>query len=385
MRRAAAAAADSTTLQVGALTAAVTFLSAFMKNVGTLGIFMPIAIQAAERSQRPPSLYLMPLAFGSLVGGTITQIGTSPNLLISAVRQEVMGQPYRLVRLHPGRAAAIHHRGGVPQRRLAADPAGPARAAPSAENDVPDRGLHDRGAAPRGLAAGGQDRRRLGGAGRRATCRSRPSSASTIAAISPAGTGRCSPATCWCCRATRWRSSRWWIRRGSKLARRRRNRRAQRRATGRRARDGRGGRRRPTRRWSAGRPEELRLRQRYEVNLLALAAPAGAAATRLRHAGSASATSWCCKAGGNRMPETLSRLGCLPLAERNLALGRPDRGLIPRSGPGRRRSALITARLWPCRARLLRRRRAGGAVRRRSRPRRPTSPSSGRSSSCWPA
>jgi len=88
-------------LQIGTLTACVTFLSAFMKNVGTLGIFMPIAIQTAERSKRSPSLYLMPLAFGSLVGGTITQIGTSPNLLISAVRQETQGRPFTLFDFTP--------------------------------------------------------------------------------------------------------------------------------------------------------------------------------------------------------------------------------------------------------------------------------------------
>jgi di/tricarboxylate transporter len=87
---------DSTTLQVGALTAAVTFLSAFVKNVGALGVFMPVAIQAAERRQRPVSRYLMPLAFGSLIGGTITEIGTSPNILISQVRQQVEGHPFRL-------------------------------------------------------------------------------------------------------------------------------------------------------------------------------------------------------------------------------------------------------------------------------------------------
>jgi len=91
----------TTSLQVGALTACVTFLSAFMKNVGTLGIFMPIAMQTADRSKRPPSLYLMPLAFGSLVGGTITQIGTSPNLLISAVRQETQGRPFTLFDFTP--------------------------------------------------------------------------------------------------------------------------------------------------------------------------------------------------------------------------------------------------------------------------------------------
>src|SRR5215469_7398922 len=92
---------DSTTLQVGTLTAAVTFMSAFVKNVGALGVFMPVAIQTAERRNRPVSRYLMPLAFGSLIGGTITQIGTSPNILISQVRQQVLGQPYHLFDFTP--------------------------------------------------------------------------------------------------------------------------------------------------------------------------------------------------------------------------------------------------------------------------------------------
>jgi di/tricarboxylate transporter len=93
--------AEATSLQVAVLTASVAGLSAFMKNVGTLGIFMPIAIQTAERSKRLPSLYLMPLAFGSLVGGTMTLIGTGPNLLISTVRQEVEGKPFRLFDFTP--------------------------------------------------------------------------------------------------------------------------------------------------------------------------------------------------------------------------------------------------------------------------------------------
>lgn len=87
---------ESPSLQIGLLSAAVAFLSAFVKNVGTLGIFMPIAIQVARRSKQSPSIYLMPLAFASLIGGTITQIGTSPNLLISTVRQDISGQPFRM-------------------------------------------------------------------------------------------------------------------------------------------------------------------------------------------------------------------------------------------------------------------------------------------------
>lgn len=86
----------SPSLQIGVLSASVGLMSAFVKNVGTLGIFMPITIQIARRSKQSPSIYLMPLAFASLIGGTITQIGTSPNLLISTVRQDITGKPYSM-------------------------------------------------------------------------------------------------------------------------------------------------------------------------------------------------------------------------------------------------------------------------------------------------
>lgn len=86
----------SPSLQIGVLAASVGYLSAFIKNVGTLGIFIPIAIQTARRSNQPRSMYLMPLAFASLVGGTITKIGTSPNLLISTVREELGQGPFKL-------------------------------------------------------------------------------------------------------------------------------------------------------------------------------------------------------------------------------------------------------------------------------------------------
>jgi di/tricarboxylate transporter len=88
-------------VQIGLLTGCVTLLSAFMKNVGTLGIFMPIAIQTAEHNKRSPSEYLMPLSFGSLMGGTITLIGTSPNLLISTVREGILGRPFQLFDFAP--------------------------------------------------------------------------------------------------------------------------------------------------------------------------------------------------------------------------------------------------------------------------------------------
>jgi len=88
-------------LQVGVLTGLVAALSAFMKNVGALGLFLPIAMQTAVRHKRSPSEFLMPLAFGSLVGGMVTQIGTSPNLLISAVRRDLVGTPFGMFDFTP--------------------------------------------------------------------------------------------------------------------------------------------------------------------------------------------------------------------------------------------------------------------------------------------
>ena len=88
-------------LQVGVLAACVAVLSAFMKNIGALAIFIAAALQVARRNKRSPSEFLMPLSFASLLGGSMTLIGTSPNLLASAVRQELTGQPFHMFDFTP--------------------------------------------------------------------------------------------------------------------------------------------------------------------------------------------------------------------------------------------------------------------------------------------
>lgn len=82
--------------QISALTCLVTVFSGFMNNVGALAIFMPVALRIARRSGRNPSLYLMPLAFGSLLGGMTTLIGTPPNIVVSMYRTEALGTGYRM-------------------------------------------------------------------------------------------------------------------------------------------------------------------------------------------------------------------------------------------------------------------------------------------------
>ncbi len=72
----------------------VAVLSAFVKNIGALAIMIPVAFQFARRSNIPPSVFLMPMAFAALLGGLMTQVGTSPNIIVSRVREDMTGTPF---------------------------------------------------------------------------------------------------------------------------------------------------------------------------------------------------------------------------------------------------------------------------------------------------
>ena len=59
------------------------FVSFWMSNTVTTAVFLPIAIGLAQRMGISPSKVLMPLAFSVILGGTVTLIGSSTNLVIS--------------------------------------------------------------------------------------------------------------------------------------------------------------------------------------------------------------------------------------------------------------------------------------------------------------
>lgn len=84
------------TAQVLLFSGAVTVLSMVTKNVGALAIMMPIALSVAKRTGTPPSRVLMPMSFGALLGGTVTLVGTSPNIIVSQVREEILGRPFEM-------------------------------------------------------------------------------------------------------------------------------------------------------------------------------------------------------------------------------------------------------------------------------------------------
>ncbi|MBT8155571.1 SLC13 family permease [Epibacterium ulvae] len=83
-------------------------LSAFMNNVAALALLMPVDIQTARKAGRGPGLSLMPLSFATILGGMATLIGTPPNIIIASIREEQLGEPFRMFDFAPvGGIAAV--------------------------------------------------------------------------------------------------------------------------------------------------------------------------------------------------------------------------------------------------------------------------------------
>ncbi|ASY63455.1 TrkA family protein [Sinorhizobium sojae CCBAU 05684] len=92
---------QSVRAQLALLVVTVTVLSAFIKNIGALAIMIPVAFQFARRSKVQPSVFLMPMAFGSLIGGLMTQVGTSPNVVVSRMRADLTGESFSMFDFTP--------------------------------------------------------------------------------------------------------------------------------------------------------------------------------------------------------------------------------------------------------------------------------------------
>jgi di/tricarboxylate transporter len=79
----------------------VGIMSAFMNNIGAVAVLMPAMFVVARKAQVPASKLLIPLAFGSLLGGLTTLIGTPPNLLVSMALEEHGFAPFRMFDFAP--------------------------------------------------------------------------------------------------------------------------------------------------------------------------------------------------------------------------------------------------------------------------------------------
>ncbi|MFO7495786.1 MAG: SLC13 family permease [Desulfobacterales bacterium] len=76
-------------------------MSAVMNNVAVAALMLPVVMDIARQTQRPPSRLLLPLAYGSLLGGLTTQIGTPPNILVSEALRDNGLTPFTMFDFTP--------------------------------------------------------------------------------------------------------------------------------------------------------------------------------------------------------------------------------------------------------------------------------------------
>lgn len=95
------ATSSSPSLHVAVLSSLGGLISTVMNNVGALALLMPVAIQSSVEAKRSPAVVLMPLAFGTILGGMVTLIGTPPNIIVAHYRAEVAGEPFGMFDFTP--------------------------------------------------------------------------------------------------------------------------------------------------------------------------------------------------------------------------------------------------------------------------------------------
>ena len=81
-------AGNKETLMIIVIMTTAGVMSAVMNNVAVAALMLPVVMDIARHTGSPPSRLLMPLAYGSLLGGLTTQIGTPPNILVSETLRE---------------------------------------------------------------------------------------------------------------------------------------------------------------------------------------------------------------------------------------------------------------------------------------------------------
>lgn len=70
--------------------------AAILNNTPVVAIFIPLVIKLAHESGKSPSKMLLPLSYASMLGGTLTLIGSSTNLLASGISADLIHHPFSI-------------------------------------------------------------------------------------------------------------------------------------------------------------------------------------------------------------------------------------------------------------------------------------------------
>ena len=88
-------------IHIGGLGGISAILSGFINNVGTLALMMPVAIKSAAGAGRTPASILMPISFAAILGGLLTLIGTPPNIIVATYRADALGEAFHMFDFTP--------------------------------------------------------------------------------------------------------------------------------------------------------------------------------------------------------------------------------------------------------------------------------------------
>ena len=94
-------------VQMAALGLMGALISSVMNNVGALALIMPVAVAAARKAGKPPSILLMTVSLGTMLGGLLTLIGTPSNLVVSDFRRQALGEGFHLFAVTPIGVAVV--------------------------------------------------------------------------------------------------------------------------------------------------------------------------------------------------------------------------------------------------------------------------------------
>lgn len=100
-QRVLAASGDGVGRLIAVMMPTVGLLSGIMNDIGITALMLPVVLDMARRIGAAPSKLLMPLAFGSLLGGMTTLIGTAPNILVNGALRDAEFEPFRMFSFTP--------------------------------------------------------------------------------------------------------------------------------------------------------------------------------------------------------------------------------------------------------------------------------------------